>query len=366
MPAAPGAPDREALEAAVAAVAGARRPVVLAGRGAVTSGARDALVRLADLLAAPLATTVLAKDLSRGHPGDLGIFGNLSHGVAAAAIGEADCVVAFGASLNSYTSAHGSITRGKRIVQVDEDPAAFGSYTPVDHPVAGDARRAAEAMAALLEEAGHRPAAGWLTGVRRSLREHDPRRDYQDRTAGDTVDVRTAMIRLDQLLPAERQLVSDIGRYVVGVWPHVAVAGGGSFLSMGAFGSIGLGLAGAIGASLARPSVLTVAALGDGGFVMSMAEFTTAVRERLPLLVVVLDDGAYGADHYKLVHFGAHPGYSLNAWPDLVTMARAMGGDGCTVRTLADLEALAGIVPALDGPFLVDVRLDPEVNILAG
>ncbi|GAA3527181.1 thiamine pyrophosphate-binding protein [Amycolatopsis ultiminotia] len=360
-----GAPTEEELGDALGLIAAANRPVVLAGRGAVLSGARDELIALSERLAAPLATSLLARDYFRGHPSNIGICGNLSHSVAGSAIGEADCIIAFGASLNVFTSFEGEITAGKKIVQVDADPGAFGSYTRVDEAVAGDAKAVAAAMNAALDAVGHRPATGRLRGIQQALTEHRPADEFADRSAADTVDVRTAAIRLDEVLPEKRVVVNDIGRFVAGVWPYLHVADPGDFASMGAFGSIGLGLAGAIGAAIARPGDLTVALVGDGGFMMSLAELTTAVRQRLPLLVVVLDDGAYGAEHFKLVHHGLDPAYSFNPWPEPVPIAQAIGARGMTVRKLAELDALTDIVADLDGPFLVDIKLDPDVNVLA-
>lgn len=362
-----GTPEAVDLDAALGILATARRPIVLAGRGAVLAGAREELVALADRLGAPLATTVLAKDLFRGHPSNIGIFGNLSHGAAALAISEADCVVAFGASLNVYTSGGGKLLRGKKVVQVDVDPGAFGWSASVDEAVSGDAKAAARLMREALAAAGLQPTHGWLQRTQQAVARHDLADDFQDRSAEDTVDVRTAMLRLNDLLPERRVLVSDIGRFVLGVWPYLEVTDPLEFTTMGGFGSIGLGLAGAIGAAVARSgsaTVPTVAVVGDGGFMMSLPELATAVRERLPLIVVVLDDGAYGAEHYKLVHFGANADYSLNTWPDLVTVAQAMGAGGMTVRQVADLETLPARLADHDGPFLLDVKLDPHVNIL--
>ncbi|MHA4778812.1 thiamine pyrophosphate-binding protein [Streptomyces sp. MSC1_001] len=365
LPRATGLPPRERLDSALKVMTGAQRPVILAGRGAVAADAREELVALAEKLAAPLATTLLAKDWFRGHPDDMGLFGGLSHSAARAAIGEADCVIAFGAGLGAHTSLRGELLREKKVVQVDSEPGAFGWFSPVDEAVPGDAGVVAAAMGEALWEAGHSPDRGWLEKVRRRLREHRATDDFQDRTGSGTVDVRTAALRLDELLPSERVLVSDIGRFAVGVWPHLGVADPRDFTCMGGFGSIGLGLAGAIGAAVARPGDLTVLVVGDGGFMMNVGEFSTAVRERLPLLVVVFNDGAYGAEHFKLIHYGIDPDHSLTAWPEPVAMAEAMGARGTTVRRTEDLDVLRDVVRDLDGPFLVDVRLDPDVNIVA-
>ncbi|WP_432752193.1 thiamine pyrophosphate-binding protein [Streptomyces sp. JL2001] len=364
LPRAAGAPDQERLDAALRVITGARRPIVLAGRGAVAAGAREALIALAEKLAAPTATTLLAKELFRDRPGDLGIFGGLAHEAAAEVVEEADCVIAFGARPDAFNSANGRLLRGKRIVQVDSDPAAFGWFAPVDEAVPGDAATVATAMGEALWVAGHKPRQDWLETVRERLAGQRAGTGFRAASRAGTVDVRTAAIRLDEVLPRERVVVSDIGRFAMGVWPHLRVPRPGNFVCMGAFGAIGLGLAGAVGAAVARPGELTVLVVGDGGFMMNAAEFTTAVRQRLPLLVVVLDDGAYGAEHVKLRHFGADPGHSLTAWPDLVPLAEAMGGRGTTVRRPEDLDALREVVRSLDGPFLVDVKLDPDVDVV--
>ncbi|MHA7959693.1 thiamine pyrophosphate-binding protein [Streptomyces sp. L500] len=360
----PAPPAARALDGALGLIGSAKRPLILAGHGAAVSGARDSLVALADRIGAALATTVLGKEMFAGHPRDIGIFGSLAHSVAGTVIAESDCVIAFGASLNMWTALNGDLTRGKRIVHVDTDPGRFGSYTPVDEAVAGDARLTALAMDSLLERAGHGGNRHWAERTEKALAGFAPEADFTDLGGADTVDIRSAMIRLDRVLPERRTVVSDIGRFNVGVWPHLRVADPLHFTTMGGFGSIGLGLAGAIGAALAGAGRPVVATLGDGGFMMHLAEFTTAVRERLPLVVVVLDDGAYGAEHYKLKNHGYDPAHSAFAWPDLAALATTMGARALTVRRTEELDAVGALLPELDGPLLVDVRLDPDVNLV--
>jgi thiamine pyrophosphate-dependent acetolactate synthase large subunit-like protein len=361
----PAAASAEQLDAALGLIASAERPVIVAGRGAVEAGARDAIVALAERIAAPLATTVLAKDLFRGHPDDLGLCGSLSHDVASGALGKADVLIVFGAALNVYTSFHGELTRGKRIVQVDRDPGRFGWYVPVDEPVCADARSAAEAMVAALDDADHAPSRTWLEGIRAALAERDPVAEFRDRTGPDTVDIRTACLRLDDQLPGARTVVSDIGRFTSAAWRYLGAPSAEDFTTMGGFGSIGLGLAGAIGAAVARPDTTTVAVLGDGGFMMNAAELSTAVRERLAMVVVVFNDGAYGAEYHKLLGAGADPNHSLNRWPELAPIAEAMGAEAVVVRKLDELESLRLRVAEATGPLVVELKLDPAVNPLA-
>ncbi|MEN0136604.1 MAG: thiamine pyrophosphate-binding protein [Rhodococcus sp. (in: high G+C Gram-positive bacteria)] len=366
VPPAPMVPALDDLDAALGLIASAKRPIVLAGRGAVLSGARDTLVALAEKLAAPVATSVLAKDLFRGHPANLGICGSLSHSVASAAIAESDLIISFGASLNVYTTFHGEWVAEKNLVQIDVDPGRFGWYVSADEYIAGDATAVAEAIGAALDEVEHTPVQpGWLQSVEQRLARFTPGDEYTDRTAVDTVDVRTACLALDSTLPAGRIMVSDIGRFTNAVWPRIAVEDARRFTTMGGFGAIGLGLAGAIGAAIAAPGELTVAVVGDGGFIMHLGELTTAVRRRLPLVVLVFDDSAYGAEHNKLQRYGADPAHSLNVWPEFVPIAEAMGATAVSIRKIEEIDDLVCLTRDLRGPCLVDIKLDPEVNILA-
>lgn len=359
--------DPDVLDNALGLAVNASRPVVLAGRGAVRAGARDALLELSEYLGAPVATSLLAKDYFRGHPLNLGICGGLSTPVASGRLATADCVLAFGASLNQFTAHHGGLLRDARVVRVDCDPASFGSYTPVEVPIVGDARAVAEQMLSSLKEAGYEPADRQTESLARELREWSPYSDFKDQSGTDTVDLRAAMITLDQVVPERRNLVTDGGRFVMTPWRYVHVDPLGFAHSVN-FGSIGLGLGTAIGVATARTDRVTLAVLGDGGFMQGSAELRTAVNERLPLIVVIANDGAYGAGWRKLKGYGLDPGFSRTSWPDLAGLAEACGARGYTVRTVEDLEKLGPVFADLTGPVLVDVRTDPaiEFDLAAG
>ena len=362
LPAVPAA-AAEDLDTALGIMATARRPVVLAGAGAVRSGARDELVALAEALGAPLATTLLAKDYFAGVPGHLGVCGTVSHDTAVDVLSSADCLVVFGASLNQYTAAHGDLVRGKAIVQCDADPTALGRHFPVDAGVVGDARTTAAAMRAMLKDADVVPTSFNTSGLQRRLAERDPRADFTTTAAEGFVDMRTAVLELDRLLPESRSVVTDVGRFMGAPWKYLHVAGGGRFHHTVNFGSIGLGLATAIGAAVADRAGLTVAVAGDGGVAMSYMELATAAREQLPLVVVVLDDGCYGAEYTKLVEAGLDPAYSLLQSPDLAGVARSLGCHAVTVTSEDGLSEAAKLVAEGSLPLVIDVRADPTVDV---
>lgn len=354
--------DPDVLDNALGLAVNASHPVVLAGRGAVRAGARDALLELSNYLGAPVATSLLAKDYFRGHPLDLGICG-LSTPVASGRLAVADCVLAFGASLNKFTVHHGRLLRDARVVQVDCDPASFGTFTPVAVPIMGDARAVAEQMLRRLKEAEYQPADRQTEGLARELGAWSPFSDFDDQSTTDAVDLRAAMITLDQVVPEQRNVVTDGGRFMKTSWRYLHVDDPLGFVHSVNFGSIGLGLGTAVGVAVARPDRVTLAVLGDGGFMQGSAELRTAVNERLPLIVVIANDGAYGAEWRKLKGYGIDPGFSRTNWPDLAELAEAYGARGYTVRTVEDLEKLKPLCTDLAGPVLVDVRIDPAVEV---
>jgi acetolactate synthase I/II/III large subunit len=362
-PAPPPLPQARLAELA-GELAAARRPVFIAGRGAARGGAagaqaaRAALTRLAERCGALLATSAAAKGLFAGDPWYLDICGGFATPLAAELVAGSDLVVAWGSTLNMWTTRHGHlVSPAARVVQVDHDPAAIGRHRPVHLGVPGELVAVAEAVLARLAGA---PRPGWRAPeLRQRIATEGRWRDvpYVDDSDGDRIDPRTLSIALDDLLPAGRTLAVDSGNFMGYPSMYLSVPDAAGFCFTQAYQSIGLGLASAIGAALARPDRLPVAALGDGGFLMSVAELTTAVRLGLPLLVVVYNDAAYGAEVH---HFGpdGHPLDTVR-FPDadLAAIGRGFGCAGATVRT-ADLSAVRDwLAGPRDRPLLVDAKV---------
>jgi len=358
----PPRPDDAAYERVLDVIASAKRPLVLAGRGAALSGAREELIRFAEAIGAPLATSLLGRDLFRGHPLDLGIVGSLSNSIATEAVVASDVVFAFGAGLNRYTTDKGELLAGKRIVQIDIDPRDIGLFTRVDEALIGDAKEVAARLAELLAEAGF-GGTGWGASYAERIAAWTPESEFADQSGEDTVDVRTAVIELDRVLPEQRTVVTDVGRFIVAGWRYLHVPYPTRFTHMSTFGAIGLGLGAALGAALADPGVLTVALMGDGGFMMTAGELTTAVRNRIPLLVVVLDDGAYGAEVNKLRAHGESELHSYIDWPELAPFAASMGARTLTITRREGFAAIPELLDGLDGPAFVDVRMDRTAQV---
>ncbi len=338
----PPEPDDAATEALADALMSAERPVFLAGRGARYAGAE--LNHLSERTGALLATTAVSRGLFRGNPFNLDVSGGFATPAAAELIRSADLLAGWGCSLNMWTLRHGALVgHDTTVVQVDLDPDALGAHHRIDLGLIGDVAATALAAARELDRRGYRSAGYRSVKIAERLAREGRWRDvpYQEVPEEGRIDPRTLSIALDGMLPAQRTVAVDSGNFMGYPAMYLDVPDAGGFVFTQAFQSIGLGLATAIGAAVARPDRLTVAALGDGGLLMSVADLETAVRLGLGLLVVVYDDEAYGAEVH---HFGPH-GYPLDhvTFPpaDIAEIGRGFGCAAVTVRAAADLDPVA-------------------------
>ncbi|WP_167475529.1 thiamine pyrophosphate-binding protein [Nocardia arthritidis] len=347
----PMRPTAAAVVELAALLADSRRPVFLAGRGALPYPAE--LRALAEAAGALLATSAVAHGLFHDDRWNLGISGGFASATAAELIGNADLIVGWGCALTRWTTRNGRLIGPEtRVVQVDSDPAALGAHRPVHLGVPGDVGATARDV---LGECA--PRTGYRTPEVAALLARGQRGvPYTDLSTADRIDPRTLTAALNELLPAERVVAVDSGNFMGYPSAYLDVPDHFGFCFTQGFQSIGLGLATAIGAALARPDRLAVAALGDGGALMSAAELETVVRLGIPLLAVVYNDHAYGAE----VHHFTDADLDTVTFPDtdIAALARGAGFDAATVRTVTDL----GIVPEWlagqrDRPLLLDAKI---------
>jgi acetolactate synthase-1/2/3 large subunit len=381
----PAGPAPEAVDAIAAVLRGAEQPVFIAGRGARgragRASARGQLERLADASGALLATSAVAKGLFRGNPWDLDVSGGFASPLTAELITGADLIIGWGCSLNMWTMRHGKlIGTGATLIQVDDDPTALGAHRAIHLGVVGDVAETARAVADALaggvsEDEGaeprpvrddNEPYGGYRSpAVRERIAREARWRDvpFDDDSDGQRIDPRALSIALDDLLPAQRTVAVDSGNFMGYPSMYLSVPDEAGFCFTQAFQSIGLGLASAIGAAVARPDRLAVAALGDGGALMGVSELETVVRLGIPMVVVVYDDEAYGAEVH---HFGpdGDPLDTVRFPPaDIASIGRGFGFDGITVRSAGDLGPVREWV---DGPRERPLLIDAKVTSCRG
>ncbi len=363
-PAVSSIPDPDTLSKLAEYLRRASRPLILAGRGAVVSGAREALERLGDGVGALFATTANAHGFFAGNPWNLGIAGGFSAPGAVELMRQADLVVVFGASLTAWTHRHGTLfDRAAVVLQVDTDPGVIGARYPVTFGCVGDVRATASALADLLLESGSRQ--GWRTSEIRAQLEHTNWNNipFDDKSTSHFIDPRTFSKELNNLLPEERIVALDSGHFMAFPIMYLRIPDERGFIFTQAFQSIGLGLPTAIGAAVAFPSRITVAAVGDGGLLMSLPDLETVARLRLPIIVIVYNDSAYAAEvhHFRPMGFQTE----IVSFPDVdfAALARSLGIQGYTIRSIGDLSAIKEMLRSRDAyPMLLDVKVNPEVR----
>ncbi len=349
-------PSAAALDAARRAIDEARRPVVIVGHGA--RGARNEVVDLAVHLCAAVMTTFKAKGLVPDtHPHGAGVLGRSGTPVASWLMNEADLLIVVGASFSNHTG----IAPYKRIVQIDDDHAAIGRFHGVDVGVLGDARVTLKALLDHLES-------------NRSSQRVDQRTDIGDRwalwhaekqrraTDSSPVGVGSAAIfaALGEHCPSDAVICVDVGNNTYSFGRYFETSGQEVLMS-GYLGSIGFGYPAALGAWAAAPSRPIVAVTGDGGFGQYMAEVSTAVKYKIPIKHVLLDNAMLGkiskeqrAAEYDVWQTSLHN-------PDFAAYARLCGATGITVDATAQLDSAFGELFAADGPATVAIHCDPEL-----
>jgi acetolactate synthase-1/2/3 large subunit len=361
------APEPATIEAAARAILSAERPLFICGGGPVIAGAEGELCALAELLEAPVATTISGQgSIAEDHPLALGVVGsNGGTPETRALVDQADMVVFFGCRAGSVTTerwrhpAPGRV----RVVHVDVDPTVIGVNYPTEVAVVADARLG---LAALHDELARRLEA---TPRRPFDRERVARTKaakfaaFAELARSDAAPIRPERIvaTLQELLPQDALIVADAGTPCPYFSAYYALRRAGRhFITNRAHGALGYALPAAAGAQIGRPEAKCVAIMGDGSFGFASGELETIVRLRLPIAMVVIANATFG-----WIKAGQKSGFSGRYFSVDFTpgqharIAEAHGIRAWRVEDPADLRP--ALIAALEtgGPALVDVVTQP-------
>lgn len=343
-----------AVTAAARVLAQADRPVVLAGNGAVYAEAGDEVVALAEQLGAYMTTTVPASGLIGDHPLAAGQFGGFSTGATERVIAEADVLITIGASLNTFQTRKGEFLKGKTVVRIDTD-ADERSASDADkvYSLIGDARLTSAALRnelARLEVSRSAPPPVARPSV------------SDDRSLPGAIDPRSLSLEFDRLLPRERRVFVDNGHF--GAFPMIYLTHRAprSLVWLPDFGAVGSALAASYASATADDSVQSVLFIGDCGLYITLGDLETAVRERTPLIVVCMNDGAAGSELVHMSDWGVPPEQAIFGYNDIAELARGMGAQGALIRDLSDLESALRGWSRDDGPLVLDCHVSREVR----
>ncbi len=365
-------PDAPSVEAAVRLLLEAERPVIVAGNGVNLARARGGLRALAETLGVPVATTAAGKGaFPENHPLSVGVLGWVGTGTANEAARSSDVMLVLGARLSETTASSwvpdATFSSSTRIIHADADLSGVANAYPVEQVLIGDLRSTFEDLLAALEGASPRDLDPWLAHL-------DEARTAWRRTAdesavpGSVGQVGTgAVVRaLRKAYPGPINMVNDCGKHHKWVLQQLEAREDDYIVSSMGGASMGIGLAGAIGAQLARPEAPTIAWLGDGGMSMSLAALPTVAEYDLPIVTVVIDDASYGVVHntqmaavgrHAFADFdgsGTNPDYRV----DFTAVAQGCGISGRTVADPAELDDAFAEAAASGGPAVITVLSD--------
>ncbi|WP_285320634.1 thiamine pyrophosphate-binding protein [Pseudarthrobacter sp. lyk4-40-TYG-27] len=342
-------------------LAGARRPLILAGRGAQLAGAGPELRELADRLGALTAGTALALNLLNGE-GYLGVAGGFGTDTAAGLMGEADVVLVAGASLSPFTMRFGHLL-GPDSTVIQIDTALQPTNPRVDLFVQADAKVAASRLLSLLD--GEASLADWRAEASRRLAAGAGHDVGSAETEDGRLDPRALAAALDAVLPERRTVVQDGGHFIGWAPMYWNIPRPQDLVMVGtAYQTIGLGLASAVGAARALEDGRTlVLASGDGGFLMGLSDLESLIGTARSAIVVIYNDAAYGAEIHQYGSQGLTEKPMLIPEVDFSGVARALGAESAVIRSLGDLSALQDWIDAgAHGTFVADCRITSTIR----
>ncbi len=356
-------PEKRASERDVLAVAraieAAERPVLYVGGGAVAAAAGPVVARLAEAGGIPVVTTLMAKGVvPESHPLNFGCPGMHGGKWANWALNMADLIVAVGARFDDrVTGRVEEFAPAAKVAHFDVDPAEIGKIRHAELPVLGDLRdavaRTRDALAAPAD------SAAWLRLVR-GWRERFPLR-YA--TGGPGLRGPQVLEHLAAAVAGHEEVIwtTGVGQHQMWAMQYLPCERPRSFLTSGGHGTMGFGLPAAIGARAARPEATVVCVDGDGSFLMTCQELGTAVAERLPVVVVVLDNGGLGMvrQWQEMFYDGRLSQVRPAPQADIAAVARGFGARAFTVRIEGELCAAFGAALACGETCVLDVKVEP-------
>ncbi|WP_134219143.1 biosynthetic-type acetolactate synthase large subunit [Pelotomaculum sp. FP] len=352
-----GEPGR-VLEAA-RAIAASKRPVIYAGGGVVISGAHNELLQLAELLMAPVCTTLLGMDGFPGnHPLSLGMLGMHGTKYANFAVCECDLLIAVGARFNDrVTGKLETFAPEAKIIHIDIDPAEIGKNVRVDIPIVGDVKRVLKQLLAVLQ-----PGLGeaWRDRIQAWKKEYPL--SYCD---NGRLKPQSIIKEIYNLTGGAARVTTEVGQHQMWTAQYYTFTKPRSFITSGGFGTMGFGLPAAIGVQVGCPDDVVFDIAGDGSIQMNIQEMCTAVNYELPVNVAILDNGVLGmVRQWQELFYNRRYSQTELSNPDFVKLAEAYGAEGIRVTKPAE------VAPALEQairsskPVMIDFIVDREENVL--
>jgi acetolactate synthase-1/2/3 large subunit len=357
-------PDPAAVARALDMLLESERPIILAGGGVIKSGAHDYLLQLAESALIPVASTLMGKGaIPEDHPLALGLVG--MHGTVQAnkLVNEADLILAIGVRFSDRTTME---VRGfapdARIVHFDVDPTEVGKNVRASHAVIGDLR---SSLRLLLEMFRERARTGNWGAWRRRVNEVSS--EWRDRILGTKSEFSPPYLlkAMREVLPPGAIVATEVGQNQMWAALYFRALRPRTFITSGGLGTMGFGFPAAIGAKAARPDVPVVDIAGDGSFMMTMNSLATSIDEKLPVIVVILNNSSLGmvAQWQRLFYNRRYAATLFGANPDFVRLAESFGAEGVRVYSLDEFRSALARAMRTEVTTVIDVPIHPEEDV---
>ena len=351
------------IKQAATFIARARRPLLYAGGGVLSSGAAKELKELAELMQLPVVTTLMGKGaFPEDHHLWIGMPGMHGAKYTNYTITETDLLIAVGVRFDDRVTGKLSAFASKaKVIHVDIDPAEIGKNKAVDVPIVGDAKPVLAGLVAELRKTGAEPKTeAWMHAID-DWRKQFPLHYHENAEA---IMPEAAVEAVERLTKDRKRVIcTEVGQNQMWACQYTRITEPRTWVSSGGLGTMGFGLPAAIGAKLGLPDHLVIDIAGDGSIQMNSQEMATARINDVPVKVVILDNGYLGmVRQWQELFYGERYASSVlgQEWPDFVKLAEAYGWLGVRVSDPAKLDEALMAAFDHDGPALVDVRVVRE------
>jgi len=343
----------------------AEKPIILAGGGVTSSNAFQELLELAELLMAPVATTLMGKGcFPENHPLSIGNIG--MHGTRAAnqLILEADVLLAVGTRFSDRSTGKLDTFRSdKKIIQIDIDSAEIGKNVDIDIPIVADAKKTLKAIYELLiKQVKKRKDSVWfrrMKEVKEHLVNNAPNQE------GESLKPQTLLKELRKILPAEAIVTTEVGQNQMWAALYYKALKPRTFISSGGLGTMGFGFPASLGAKVACPDRPVVDIAGDGSFIMTEQDLACSVEENIPVTVIVLNNSMLGmvAQWQRLFYNRRYSAVKLGHVPNFVKLAEAYGAQGIRIGSLSEFSKAVRKAIKSEVTTVIDVPISPDENV---
>jgi len=357
-------PSMERLKKAAEMLMNSDKPMIMVGGGAIFSGASEEILKLAELLQAPVVTTLMGKGIiPETHPLCLGMLGMHGSRITNLAVQECDLLLAVGVRFDDRaTGKVQNFAPKAKIVQIDIDASEIGKNVRCDLSIIGDAKQSLKGIIDCLIKSFTKKKNVWKERLE-ELRKENPPVYFDEKSIPikPPVVIKTLM----KLLNDDDIITTEVGQCQMWAAIYYKVRKPRKFISSGGLGTMGFGLPAAIGAKVACPDCKVVDVAGDGSFLMSCNQLATAVEEKIPIVVVILDNRYLGMVRQWQELF-AERRYSevyLGEKTDFVKIAEGFGAKGWRVERPTELEESLKEALNCGEPAVVDVIIEREMNV---